>query len=73
MRREQSDRDDEASDQSDAYTFVQHIWRHAQKATGHSWTRFNGALHRTLEVAITAGLKFDVTDMSALHRNMRGS
>lgn len=75
MRRNRLDDEDDTktSEQSDAYTFVQFIWQHAQTATGHSWTRFNGALHQALELAITAGLKFEVTDITAMNRNMRGS
>lgn len=34
------------------------LWDNAQKATGHSWTRLNGALHQSIYLAIEAGLKF---------------
>lgn len=65
---------DKAPDDSSAYLFVLHIWEGAQLLdAGHSWQRFNGALHATLCLAITAGLHFDDGDFRRFWSEMRGS
>ncbi len=45
------------------------IWENAEKATGHSWTRLNTALHQSVTLAIEAGLKFAVGDFEHILRN----
>lgn len=40
------------------------LYGESMKATGHSWTRFNGALRSAMHSLITAGVKFEVDDVS---------
>jgi hypothetical protein len=58
---------------SPAMRFMDALWSGAQGATGHSWTRLNGAMHSGLMLAITAGLRFDEKDFSYCHREFRAS
>lgn len=57
---------------SQAVHFVRHLYVHAQTATGHSWTRLNGALHQAVVTAIKGGLEFGENDFSVFYREMNG-
>lgn len=59
--------------ESPAYQFVAHLWAHAQKATGRSWTRLNGALYDAVTLAIGAGLQFYDEDFKRMYDRMQGS
>jgi hypothetical protein len=58
--------------QSAAFTFVEHLWDNAQQATGHSWTRLNGAMSETVDLAVRAGLEFDERDIGRMYKAFRG-
>lgn len=57
---------------SPAFRFLQHLWSNSQEATGHSWTRLNGAMYEAVNLAIKAGLFFDPNDFEHIHKEFRG-
>jgi hypothetical protein len=57
---------------SPAVALVRHLWDHAQEATGHSWTRLNGALYQAVALAVRAGLEFAPGDVRALYDEFNG-
>lgn len=57
---------------SPAFRFLQHLWSNSQEATGHSWTRLNGAMYEGVNLAIKAGLFFDANDFERIHKSFRG-
>lgn len=58
---------------SDAVAFVRHLYAKSLSATGHSWTRLNGAMYQSVHIAIAAGLEFDLDDIGVMLNEMRGS
>lgn len=59
--------------ESPAYTFCRHMWRNNQQSQpGHSWQRINQAMHGTLMLAVTGGLRFDNSDFNTIMKDFRG-
>ncbi len=57
---------------SPAVAFVRHLWDNNLEATGHSWTRLNGAMSESVGLAIRAGLAFELDDIGKLYKSFRG-
>lgn len=55
-----------------AFKFLQQFKREALEATGHSWTRLNGALRSVLHACITGGVKFAPNDYHSMLNELRG-
>lgn len=56
---------------SPAVEFIQYVWSHAQKATGHSWLKLNHALRHTLDLAIKSGMRFYPDDFEKIAKRFR--
>lgn len=56
---------------SPAVEMIRHVWRQAQRATGHSWLRFNHALHDALRLAIESGMEFHIDDFELIAKEFR--
>lgn len=56
---------------SPALVLVAHTWGHIQEACGHSWQRLNWAMAESVQLAIKAGLRFDVGDFQHIAENYR--
>lgn len=47
---------------------LDHIWKHMQRATSHSWLKVNHSLRETLSLALRAGMKFHEDDISLIFK-----
>lgn len=54
------------SEYSPAVDMIRHVWRQAQRETGHSWLRFNHALADALRLAIESGMEFHIEDFQLI-------
>lgn len=55
-----------------AYQWIATLYDQALAATGHSWTRLNGALYEAVNIAIGAGLTFKPDDVGLMMDNLQG-
>jgi hypothetical protein len=53
---------------SPAMQFLSHVWKHSQEVTSHSWLKLNHAMHETLMLAVTSGMRFDTDDFGEMAR-----
>ncbi len=56
---------------SPAYQLLHHVWRHSMKATRHSWERLNHSMQDAMDLAISAGLKFEPDDFDRVFKELR--
>ena len=58
--------------QSPAYQLLRHVWQYSLAATEHSWERLNHSMRGAMQLAINAGLRFDVDDFARIYKEFRG-
>ena len=58
--------------QSPAIHLVSHVWNTRPEFGDTSWRRINGSMMQAVNLAITAGLRFDADDFKTIYETMRG-
>lgn len=58
-----------AKPQSPVIHLLDHVWKHCNDGTSHSWERLNHAMSNALSLAIGAGFAFDVGDVKHIMTN----